>query len=328
MKTLWQYLRHHRRVIVFLALATGVFTVLLTLYGAPMDALWYAAALTAALGLAMFAFGYWRYRDACGRLDTARRSPASLPDVLPPPRDELEEKYQARALALREEGARAIDQAGAERRDMVDYYTLWAHQIKTPIAAMRLLLQEGAPADSDALLAELFRVEQYVDMVLSYLRLDEADSDYLLRAVPLDHVVRAALRKYARLFILKKLSVDFRESGLTVMSDEKWLLLVVEQLLSNALKYTNAGCVRIWAEGYHLSIEDTGIAIRPEDVPRVFEKGFTGFNGREDMKATGIGLYLCRKVCGKLGHGISIASELGRGTRVTLDLTPGARVVE
>ena len=163
----------------------------------------------------------------------------------------------------------------ASRREAEDYYAMWAHQIKTPIAAMRLLLQQGEAPDRAAVSAELFRIEQYVEMVLGYLRLDSESTDYVLRDTDLDGLLRQAVRKFARMFILKKITLDFRETGRTVLTDGKWLSFVVEQVLSNALKYTPAGGrIRIYGDGETLVIADSGIGIRPEDLPRVFEKGF------------------------------------------------------
>jgi hypothetical protein len=173
------------------------------------------------------------------------------------------------------------------------------------------------------------KIEQYVEMVLGYLRLGSESTDYVFRDCGLDALLRQSVRKYARLFILKKISLDFQETGKTVLTDEKWLCFVIEQLLSNAVKYTpEGGRVRIYGDGDTLVIADSGIGIRPEDLPRVFEKGFTGFNGREDKKSTGIGLYLCRQVLDRLGHDISIASRPGQGTLVRLDLSRDRKKVE
>lgn len=208
--------------------------------------------------------------------------------------------------------------------DMTDYYTLWAHQIKTPIAAARLLLQEDNASNGPELEVELLKIEQYVEMVLGYLRLDSGSTDYVLRDTELDGVLRQAVRKFAKSFILKKISLDFQETHRTVLTDEKWLLFVVEQVLSNALKYTPAGgCIRIYEDGETLVIADNSIGIRAEDLPRVFEKGFTGYNGRRDKKSTGIGLYLCRRVMDRLNHEISISSRPGQGTLVRLDSSRG-----
>ena len=217
----------------------------------------------------------------------------------------------------------------ARYREMVDYYTAWVHQIKTPIAAMRLTLQPDDTPNARRLMSQLLRIEQYVDMVLMYLRLDEGTSDYVIRACDLDGIIRQSLRKFAGEFIDRKLTLHYEPLHLSVVTDEKWLGFVVEQVLSNALKYTPAGGrIRIYGDGETLVIADSGIRIRPEDLPRVFEKGFTGYNGREDKKSTGIGLYLCRRVMDRLNHGISIVSRPGQGTLVRLDLSRGRRVVE
>lgn len=206
-------------------------------------------------------------------------------------------------------------------QDMLDYYTLWAHQIKTPIAAMRLILQSDDAPNSAELEQELFRVEQYVEMVLNYLRLGSDSTDYVICRVELDRLLRQSVKKYAKQFIRRRIRLDYKETGLTVLTDEKWLSFAIEQLLANALKYTReGGGIRIYAEGEALCIEDTGIGIAAEDLPRVFEKGYTGCNGRTDKKSTGIGLYLCRKILDKLGHGITIESKIGAGTKVKVYL--------
>ena len=173
------------------------------------------------------------------------------------------------------------------------------------------------------------KIEQYVEMVLSYLRLDSSSTDYVLQDCSLDQLLRGAVRKLAKMFILKKITLDFRETGKTVLTDGKWLGFVVEQALSNALKYTpEGGTIRVYGDGDTVVIADDGIGIRPEDLPRVFEKGFTGYNGRTERKSTGIGLYLCKTVMERLCHGITVTSRPGQGTLVRLDLSRGKRVVE
>ena len=213
--------------------------------------------------------------------------------------------------------------------DMMDYYGMWAHQIKTPMAAMRILLQSAGEGPEtkidrklyDSLQMELFKTEQYVEMVLSYLRIGDISKDMVLTGCDIAKMVRQAVKKYSRLFILQKISLEMGEIRETVVTDEKWLSFVIEQILSNALKYTKKGKVSIYMEpGERLVIEDTGIGISAEDLPRIMEKGYTGYNGRKDKKSTGIGLYLCRKVMDKLNHGIDIESEPGKGTRVILNL--------
>ena len=197
---------------------------------------------------------------------------------------------------------------------------MWVHQIKTPISAMRLILQDDESERGRALSTELFRIERYVELVLSYLRLGGGSTDYMIRQVDVDNMLRQAVRKYAPLFIRGKVALELRETALHVLSDEKWLQLVVEQVLSNAVKYAPGGHVKVWSEGEQLFIQDDGVGIAAEDLPRIFERGFTGYNGRMDKRATGIGLYLSREICRKLGHTITVESELGKGTRVTVGL--------
>lgn len=207
---------------------------------------------------------------------------------------------------------------------MTAYYTAWVHQIKTPIAAMRLTLQgEDTPA-ARRLMTELGRVEQYVDMALTYLRLEEGGSDYVIRTCAVDDVVRAAVRRFAGEFIDRRIALDYTPVEWETVTDGKWLTFVVEQLLSNALKYTGQdGTVRIYREGDDLCIRDSGMGIAPEDLPRVFDMGYTGQNGRLDRRSSGIGLYLCRRICRNLRHEIRIESVPGVGTTVRLTLGRG-----
>ncbi len=319
MKLLGAYLARHGKLLLLLTGSMFICAWIFFLYGLPVESVGYAAVLCGALGLVLFAVDYvqflHRHRELARLLAQVKET--VLP--LPPPRGLLEEDYQTLLQALASD-RNALSMGNRNRlQDMTDYYTLWAHQIKTPIAAMRLLLQEEPRPELEG---ELLKIEQYVEMVLGYLRLGSSSTDYVLRNCDLDKLLRQSIRKYARLFILKKIALDFQETGRQVLTDEKWLAFVFEQLLSNALKYTpSGGRIRVYGDGDTLVIADTGIGIQPEDLPRVFENGFTGFNGREDKKSTGIGLYLCRQVLDRLNHSISIASRPGEGTLVRLDLS-------
>ncbi len=304
-----------------LALFAGVFAAVFSLYSLPVEAVAYAAALCVFVAVSCFSWatcdlpagtGGSRSSEAVFSWD---RGPAGagwpsgrgLPEACP---------------VLHEEKCRIASQADSQRSDMEDYYTLWAHQIKTPIAAMRLLLQTQEHGGSEELSLELFKIEQYVEMALQYLRSDSETTDYVLSEYDLDEIVRQAVRKYARMFIRKKLTLDFRETKLRVLTDEKWLVFVLEQLLSNAIKYTApGGRISIYGAGEALVVEDNGMGIREEDLPRVFEKGFTGYNGRIDKKSTGIGLYLCKRILTRLGHTIVIQSKAGERTSVIVGLS-------
>ena len=319
MKVLGAYFGRHWKLLLLLGGCLGICCAVFYLYGLPLESVAYAFALCLALGLVLFAVGYVQFLRRHRELERLLVQVREKVLPLPPPRGLLEADYQALCQALASERAALALEDRNRLQDMTDYYTLWAHQIKTPIAAMWLLLQEVPRPELEG---ELLKIEQYVEMVLGYLRLDSVSTDYVFRECDLDALVRQSVRKFARLFILKKISLDFQETGRTVLTDEKWLSFVIEQLLSNAVKYTpEGGRVRVYGDGETLVIADNGIGIRPEDLPRVFEKGFTGFNGREDKKSTGIGLYLCRQVADRLNHGISIASRPGQGTLVRLDLS-------
>nr|WP_084726310.1 sensor histidine kinase [Sporobacter termitidis] len=305
-----------------------IFALVFSLYDLPAEAVWYAAALCLFVGAVLFAVGYRRYVLQHRELREMLEKITVSIDYLPRPAGALEKDYQALIKTLFAEKNRIESAADGTMSELVEYFTMWVHQIKTPIAAMNLLLQtEETPRDA-ALSMELFKIEQYVSMVLQYLRVDSDTTDFVLKRYALDDIIRQALRKYARLFILKKIELDFTESGRTVLTDEKWLSFVVEQILSNSLKYTAAGKISVYADGAALVIEDTGIGIHAEDLPRVFERGFTGFNGRTEKKSTGIGLFLCKRIIDKLGHTISIASEAGRGTRVMIGLDSARPFIE
>ncbi len=161
-------------------------------------------------------------------------------------------------------------------------------------------------------------------MVLSYLRMEDMGNDLKFQWYPIGDIMRQAVRKYSQIFILKKIHLNFQDSRQMVLTDEKWLLFVIEQILSNALKYTSsdevrppkAGSISLYIKGTELVVEDTGIGIAPEDLPRNFERGFTGYNGREHQKSTGIGLYLCKTIIQKLGHSIRAQSRVGVGTKI------------
>lgn len=291
------------------------------LYGLPGEAIAYLLCLCC-IGTSFWAVlsfvRFWRKHKILRKMEEAIFVTAEdLPETI----TLIEEDYQHLIQRLVRENRQRQAAADSMLEDLTSYYTLWVHQIKTPIAAMDLLLQAG-PDRATEMEIELQKIAQYVDMVLQYLRLDSTDKDLVLQRCQLDAVVRQTVRKYAKLFILKKIQLVFQETKWEVLSDEKWLCFLLEQLLSNALKYTpEGGKISIFLEGEtNLVIADTGIGIAPEDLPRVFEKGFTGNNGRMDKKATGIGLYLCRRVTNLLGHTISIASEPGVGTQVLLGL--------
>ena len=209
----------------------------------------------------------------------------------------------------------------AENRynDLVDYYTLWVHQIKTPIAASKLLVSEVTDRQlKQQLEQEIFKIDSYTNLVLQYLRLESFHDDLVLKKENIENLVKEVIRKYAIFFIQKSLSINMHDLDRGIVTDKKWLLVVIEQILSNSLKYTNEGGIEIYMEGSDLCIKDTGIGIKNSDRLRVFERGFSGYNGRMTQQSSGLGLYLTQKISQELGHQIRIESELGQGTTVRI----------
>lgn len=254
-------------------------------------------------------------------LEKLGNMPSAMIDELPSVSNINDYGYQRIIRSLQKEISQLESDSNNRFNDMVDYYTVWAHQIKTPIASMRLTLQNEDTPLSRKLLSDLFRIEQYVEMIMAFLRLDSTSSDYVFKEHNIDTIIRQAVKKYANEFIDRKISLVYNPIDYTVVTDDKWLSFVIEQILSNALKYTQKGSIKIYMnENMMLCIEDTGIGIAPEDLPRIFEKGYTGYNGRSDKKASGLGLYLCKRICKNLDTGITVLSEIDKGTIVRIDL--------
>lgn len=320
-KILSGYLKQHRKGIAVFLLFSAVFAAVFFLYRLETEAVLYSALLCLCIGLILAAIDFIGYYRRHIQMRKLRQKELVDLQRLPAPRSLSERDYTDLITALHDDRVRLITEYDSHKSEMIDYYTLWAHQIKTPIAAMRLLLQADDSEQNNELLAELFKTEQYVEMVLSYLRLGSNTTDYVIARYSLDEIVKQAVRKYAPLFIRKNIRLDFQPLECEVLTDEKWLAFVVEQLLSNALKYTVKGKISIYLrKNKTLVIEDTGIGIAEEDLPRICEKGFTGYNGRTDKKATGIGLYLCKQILARLSHTIVIESAVGRGTKVKIGL--------
>lgn len=318
MKLFLRYLQSKLGVILLFLAFGAVLAFSFLLYRLPAEAVLYPAALCVLLGIGVLLLDFFRVRRRHMVLRDLKETDAELPEV----RDIEAEDYREIVRLLREANREARTRSETDMAAMVDYYTLWAHQIKTPIAAMRLRLQEEDSELSRALLSDLGRIERYVSMVLTYLRLENGATDYVIKETDLDSVIRPVLRQFAGEFISRKLKLDYTPVQRKVLTDGKWLSFVVEQVLSNALKYTPSGSVSIsMEEPAALVIRDTGIGIPPEDLPRVFERNYTGLAGRADTRASGLGLSLCKSVCDRLSHTISIESTPGEGTSVRIDLS-------
>lgn len=326
-QVLMAYLKGRWGTALLCVLFPAVSLLVSILYGQPLEPSLYASALVETAALFFFLAGFYHYYKKHTELSGLLCHCDAQLGPLPPSHDLLEHDYQAILFALDRSRALEIDRSAKTEAEALHYYTLWAHQIKTPISAMRLLLQEQ---ENPPLSQELFKIEQYVEMVLQYVRLGSQSSDLILEERRLSDLVRQAVQKTSTLFIHKRIELklpDLSRLDLrgTVLTDEKWMVFVLEQLLTNAVKYTLQGSVSLYLSEQEdlvtLVIEDTGIGIRKEDLPRVFEWGFTGYNGRQDKRSTGIGLYLCRQITRKLGHDLRLESVVGEGTKVFLSFS-------
>ena len=288
------------------------------LYNLPLEALIYTGSFCFLAALIASISDYANYKESYKKLNFLEQNILNDLEALPKSLDIRIDYYHKIIEKLYDELEKLTQENRQKNTDMVDYYSMWVHQIKTPIAAMNFLL-DNEEVDQKILQQELFKIERYVEMVLTYIRLDSISSDYVITKINLDEVVKDSVKKYATIFINKKIKLNYVSHETMVISDKKWLSFAFEQILGNSVKYSSMnGEITIETSENKLVIEDKGIGIKEEDLPRIFEKGFTGFNGRYEKKSSGLGLYLCKKTLDKLGHHIEISSTVGKGTRVEI----------
>lgn len=320
MRLFLAYMKEHLKWFISYGVCILIITIVCLGNNIPFSEINYGVGTILFVQLLVMAYDLFLYIRKQTKLQKLDAYIENIMEYLEEPKSLEEESYQKLIYLIMNEKVKHQNEATARMTDLREYYTMWVHQIKTPIAALRLLLQEKAgEIDTSEEQDELFRVEQYVEMALQYMRLDSESTDLIIKKIELDDVIKEAIHKYARLFVRKKIKLQYDKVDAQVISDEKWLVFVIEQILSNAIKYTPEGTVSIYMQGEGtLIIEDNGIGICAEDLPRVMEKGYTGYNGHINKRSTGIGLYLCKRIMKKLNHGIRIESEEGKGTRVVL----------
>lgn len=331
--SIWKYLRSRSYFLLAPVICSFIFIVVLYCYGCKTEPVWYAAVIyLVLLGIAMIP-DYVVQRRKYRQLLACDNEVSKCLRGIAPERDAVAEAYRELVLRMEDKQVAAANEHLKREKDSSDFYTMWVHQIKTPIAALRILLQT-APTNISGMKGELFKIEQYVEVVLNYLRMENLNGDLLWKRYCLEDMTKQAVKKYSPLFIQSKLSLQLDNLHFEVLTDEKWFVFVLEQLLSNAIKYTKKGGIRVCASQTEtaeeritsLTVEDTGIGIYPEDLPRIFERSFTGYNGRNDKKATGLGLYLCKTILDRLGHGICITSVPGQGTVATVSFRENKRI--
>lgn len=321
MGLLKHYLKDHWKILLCAGVLTALSVFLFYLYELPINPLLYTFSILFVAILCFVIPDFFLYRRKVLELRRLRENLSTLWEV-PVLSGTLPEKELLDSLELLCTRLKELEQLAEERgQDMLEYYTLWVHQIKTPLSAMRLILQSAPSAESEALAQELFKVERYVEMALGYLRMETMSADLRLETCSAHDIVRQAVKKFAPMFIYQKLTLEFPEFQNQILTDKKWLGFAVEQLLSNALKYTKSGSISIFMDQNDvLTIADTGIGISAEDLPRICERGFTGFNGRQEQTSSGLGLYLTSRILKRLNTPMEITSQPGKGTAVRLFL--------
>ena len=318
MEILKSYLKKNIKVYILFIVFIFIFFIMFYLYNLPLEALIYTGSFCFLAALVASFFDYINYRKSYKKLSFLEKNILNDLEALPKSLDIRINYYHKIIEKLYEELEKSVQENRQKNTYMVDYYSMWVHQIKTPIAAMNFLL-DNEEVDQKILQQELFKIERYVEMVLTYIRLDSTSSDYVITKINLDEVVKDTVKKYATIFINKKIKLNYVSHETMVISDKKWLSFAFEQILGNSVKYSSTGGeITIETCENKLVIEDKGIGIKEEDLPRIFEKGFTGFNGRYEKKSSGLGLYLCKKTLDKLGHHIEISSKVGEGTRIEI----------
>ena len=318
MEILKSYLKKNIKVYILFVVFIAIFFIMFYLYNLPLEALIYTGSFCFLAALIASFSDYANYKESYKKLNFLEQNILNDLEALPKSLDIRIDYYHKIIEKLYDELEKLTQENRQKNTDMVDYYSMWVHQIKTPIAAMNFLL-DNEEVDQKILQQELFKIERYVEMVLTYIRLDSISSDYVITKINLDEVVKDSVKKYATIFINKKIKLNYVSHETMVISDKKWLSFAFEQILGNSVKYSSMnGEITIETSENKLVIEDKGIGIKEEDLPRIFEKGFTGFNGRYEKKSSGLGLYLCKKTLDKLGHHIEISSTVGKGTRVEI----------
>ncbi|WP_315080982.1 sensor histidine kinase [uncultured Clostridium sp.] len=319
------YIKEKLKIIAAFFIFILIFFTVYFLYHIPLEPVLYAMLLTCTLAFLFSLYDFYKFYNKHLYLRDILNGVDEKLNTLPKTKTLIEKDYQSIIEALHKSNMNLDHKVNSNHSEMINYYTMWAHQIKTPISALHMILQSMDSNEYKKIMnQEVFKIEQYVEMVLNYLRLESMSSDLRLEEYCLNDILHEVVKKYAVIFINKKISLDLEELDYKVITDEKWLTFVLEQILSNALKYTNEGKISIYMDKKRedtLIIKDTGIGIEEEDIFRVFERGFTGYNGRMNKKSTGIGLYLCKEILNNLSNKIFITSKVGKGTEVAIDFS-------
>jgi len=321
MKRITETLKEFRSGILAFLGVSLIFLCVFILYKLPVMAVLYPAILSALYLCLLATVKLFHRKKKHEELVELSSQPAlTVEHKLGAPASLLESDYQRLLRNVSMELSQMIQEGECMRKDMQDYYAMWAHQIKTPIASMRLKLQAEDSQNARLLLQNLRSIDAYADMVMTYVRLNSETTDYVIKEESIKSLVTESVKKFSVDFIGKKLSLSVDVQDENVLTDRKWASVILEQIISNSIKYTDKGGISITydKEKGSLCISDTGIGIDPANLPRIFEKGYTGFNGRGESHSSGIGLFVAKKAADNLHIRIECKSVVNEGTTMEL----------
>lgn len=306
MLKLKNFLKENKVSFIFFFIISLTYLLVFLTYDLEKFPIIYGALINFFMFLAYFIYKYINKEKITFR--EVSKNPSQREKIILDEYENLDKKYKDLLLACNEiEG------------DLKDFYGLWIHEIKTPIAENKLILDDPNP-DLDLLKKNNKRIEDYLNILLGFVRYNSKTNDYVFKEVRIDSVAKEIIREKSYDFISKKISLEVSNLDFKVVSDEKWLSFIIGQLLNNALKYTPAGGkIKVYCENSSLIIEDNGIGIKQIDLPRVFEMGYTGENGRKFGSSTGLGLYLVKSIGKDLNLDIKIESKEGKFTKIIIN---------
>ncbi len=314
------------RLFVTLIIGTVIFATIFYAEQVPLDTVLYGFLICTFALILYVVVDFYRYRKKLKKLNKIKNDVLNKTDNLPTPTNESDRLYTEIVRNWEELYNKLIFEQTNKNSETSDFYTKWVHQIKTPIFALGLLIKEQP--DNQVMLSELSKIEQYTAMVLGYLRLFESDNDLLIKEVSISSIISDVLKGFAPVFLAKRIRPTLEVEDFYIKTDEKHLKFALCQIVSNSAKYSEKSDICITVKNKVLTVSDKGIGIEQSDLPRIFDKGYTGFCGRIEEKSTGLGLYLCKKTLELLGFSISVKSEKGKGTDVLIDLSQDDRLHE
>ncbi|MGL9729883.1 sensor histidine kinase [Enterococcus sp. DIV0756] len=319
MRRLGSFLYERRMIYGMSMLFWGIIFLTFYLYELSLAPFWDGFLFTVFALTVYSIIAYYRYFRKQQQLELLATKDLQLNSLVFLPKAETlpEKTYQAVLRMVLEAKNQQQEALQQNQKEMLDDFGLWLHQIKTPVAALDLLIQSGQ-LDSRTMKNELFKINEYLQMILNYMRQNLEQSDLVFQQLSIEKIIKTVVKKYATFFSQKNLSLQLKNLTGTVYSDQKWLIFILEQVIFNAIKYSENAAITISFENNRLMIQDGGMGIRSEDLPRVFEKGYTGMNGREQQRASGLGLYLSQQAANRLGCRLYLESQIKKGTTVTI----------